>query len=85
MFLFAGKRVAQMMLHGFLSFPKLIRWSSQKAFKGKYVLRVKWKNLEAHTIGFIKSPQHQDWKKLLPHFYDPFPDVKHLVQVELNG
>ena len=52
---------------------------------GKYVLLVKWKSLEAHTIGFRKSPQYQDWKKLLHHFYDPFPDVKHFVQVELNG
>lgn len=53
--------------------------------KGKYVLLVRWKSLEAHTIGFRKSPQYQEWKKLLHHFYDPFPEVEHFEQVELNG
>lgn len=53
--------------------------------KGKYVLLVRWTSLEAHTIGFRKSPQYEDWKKLLHHFYDPFPDVEHFVQVEING
>ena len=26
--------------------------------KGKYLLLVKWQSLEAHTIGFRKSPQY---------------------------
>lgn len=52
--------------------------------KGKYVLLVRWKSLEAHTIGFRKSPQYQEWKKLLHDFYDPFPEVEHFEQVELN-
>lgn len=53
--------------------------------KGKYLLLVRWKSLEDHTIGFRKSPQYQEWKKLLHHFYDPFPEVDHFEQVELNG
>lgn len=53
--------------------------------KGKYVLLVRWKSLEDHTIGFRKSPQYQEWKKLLHHFYDPFPEVDHFEQVLLNG
>lgn len=43
----------------------------------KYILLVNWINLEAHTEGFRSSKEYQDWKKLLHHFYDPFPTVEH--------
>jgi heme-degrading monooxygenase HmoA len=47
----------------------------------RYILLAYWETLEAHTIGFRGSPQYQDWKKLLHHFYDPFPTVEHFEQV----
>jgi hypothetical protein len=28
-------------------------------------------------VGFRTSPQYQEWKALLHHFYDPFPIVEH--------
>ena len=43
----------------------------------KYVLLVKWQRLEDHTVGFRQSPQYEEWKQLLHHFYDPFPTVEH--------
>lgn len=43
----------------------------------RYVLLVYWETLEAHTIGFRESPQYEDWKKLLHHFYEPFPSIEH--------
>lgn len=43
----------------------------------QYILLVKWETLEAHTIGFRGSPEYQEWKALLHHFYDPFPIVEH--------
>ncbi|NHC36593.1 antibiotic biosynthesis monooxygenase family protein [Scytonema millei] len=49
--------------------------------KGKYLLLVKWKSLEAHTVEFRKSPEYQQWKKLLHHFYDPFPVVEHFERI----
>lgn len=49
--------------------------------KGKYLLLVSWENLEAHTIGFRESLEYQEWKKLLHHFYDPFPKVEHFEAV----
>jgi heme-degrading monooxygenase HmoA len=51
--------------------------------KGKYLLLVKWNKLEDHTVGFRGSPEYQEWKRLLHHFYEPFPVVEHFVQVEL--
>ncbi len=45
--------------------------------KSRYILLVNWKSLEAHTVGFRTSAQYQDWKKLLHHFYNPFPTVEH--------
>jgi len=43
----------------------------------RYILLVNWESLEAHTIGFRGSAEYQDWKRLLHHFYDPFPTVEH--------
>ncbi|WP_193199368.1 antibiotic biosynthesis monooxygenase family protein [Nostoc sp. MG11] len=45
--------------------------------RGKYLLLVRWETLEAHTVGFRGSPEYQEWKQLLHHFYDPFPIVEH--------
>jgi heme-degrading monooxygenase HmoA len=47
----------------------------------KYVLLVQWQHLEDHVVGFRQSPQYQDWKLLLHHFYDPFPTVEHFDPV----
>jgi len=43
----------------------------------RFLLLVQWRTLEAHTVGFRGSPEYQEWKKLLHHFYDPFPVVQH--------
>jgi heme-degrading monooxygenase HmoA len=50
--------------------------------EGRYLLLVKWESLEAHTVGFRGSIEYQEWKKLLHHFYDPFPTVEHFEQVK---
>ena len=47
----------------------------------RYVLIVRWTDLEAHTEGFRGSPEYQQWKSLLHHFYDPFPTVEHYEPV----
>ena len=45
----------------------------------KYLLLVNWQTIEDHEIGFRKSDKYQEWKKLLHHFYEPFPTVEHYV------
>ena len=50
---------------------------------GKYLLLVRWETLEDHTVGFRQSAQYQEWKRLLHHFYDPFPTVEHFEVVNL--
>lgn len=52
--------------------------------EGKYLLIIKWETLEAHTVGFRSSPEYQEWRKLLHHFYEPFPTVEHFEKVELE-
>jgi heme-degrading monooxygenase HmoA len=47
----------------------------------RYVLLVRWRTLEDHTVGFRQSPDYQRWKALLHHFYDPFPEVLHFETV----
>jgi heme-degrading monooxygenase HmoA/catechol 2,3-dioxygenase-like lactoylglutathione lyase family enzyme len=49
--------------------------------RGRYVLLVRWQSLESHTEGFRKSPQYGEWKKLLHHYYEPFPVVEHYSPV----
>jgi heme-degrading monooxygenase HmoA len=43
----------------------------------EYLLLVRWTSVAAHEIGFRKSPQYQQWRALLHHFYDPIPTVSH--------
>lgn len=52
--------------------------------EGKYLLLVKWEALEDHTIGFRQSNEYQEWKKLLHHFYNPFPTVEHFQKINLS-
>ena len=47
----------------------------------RYVLMVRWQTLEAHTVGFRGSEGYQEWRRLLHHFYDPFPTVEHFELV----
>jgi heme-degrading monooxygenase HmoA len=51
----------------------------------RYILLVNWQTLEDHTVGFRESPQYQDWKRLLHHFYDPFPTVEHYALVRSSS
>ena len=53
--------------------------------RDKYVLLVRWRALEDHTVGFRQSPQYQQWKQLLHHFYDPFPAVEHYESLYSNS
>lgn len=47
----------------------------------RYLLLVRWATLEDHTVGFRGSAEYQAWRKLLHHFYDPFPTVEHYTQI----
>jgi heme-degrading monooxygenase HmoA len=47
----------------------------------RYLLLVRWRALEDPTEGFRKSAAYQEWKRLLHHFYDPFPTVEHYERV----
>jgi heme-degrading monooxygenase HmoA len=48
---------------------------------GEYILLVRWLSLEAHEVGFRRSSEYQRWKRLLHHFYEPFPVVSHYKAV----
>ena len=48
---------------------------------GRYLLLVEWESLEDHTEGFRGSPEYEEWRSLLHHFYEPFPEVEHYTAV----
>ena len=52
--------------------------------EGKYLLLVEWQSLEDHTIGFRGSKAYEEWKLLLHHYYEPFPNVDHYEKVDLS-
>ena len=47
----------------------------------RYLLLVEWDRLEDNTEGFRGSPEYEEWRALLHHFYDPFPTVDHYEPV----
>jgi len=49
--------------------------------RGRYILLAYWETLEAHVMGFRQSAEYAEWKRLLHHFYDPFPIVEHFERV----
>ena len=49
-----------------------------------YMLLVRWDSLEDHTVGFRESAGYQEWRKLLHHFYDPFPTVLHYTATDFQ-
>jgi heme-degrading monooxygenase HmoA len=51
----------------------------------RFLLLVRWRDLESHTEGFRGSPEYQRWKALLHHFYEPFPEVWHYRIVAGDG
>ena len=49
----------------------------------QFILLVEWEKLTDHTVGFRGSKEYQEWKRLLHHFYEPFPTVEHYENVQL--
>ena len=61
------------------SMPGYVSHQLQQSIENpdRYILLVNWERLEDHIVGFRQSEQYQEWRKLLHHYYDPFPAVEH--------
>jgi heme-degrading monooxygenase HmoA len=46
----------------------------------RYLLLVWWQTLANHTEDFRGSDRYQEWRRLLHHFYEPFPLVEHYAE-----
>lgn len=66
------------------SMPGYISHQLQRCVEkqNRFILLVNWETLEDHTVGFRGSEQYQEWRKLLHHFYDPFPSVEHYQLIQ---
>jgi heme-degrading monooxygenase HmoA len=51
----------------------------------QYLLLVRWRTIEDHTVGFRNHPDFAEWKRLLHHFYDPPPTIGHYERVAGSG
>jgi heme-degrading monooxygenase HmoA len=65
------------------SIPGYVNHSLRKCIEkeNKYLLLVNWEKLEDHTVGFRESDAYLEWKRLLHHYYNPFPVVEHYEMV----
>lgn len=68
------------------SMPGYISHELQRCLEtaNRYILLVRWQELEDHAVGFRQSSEYQEWRSLLHHFYDPFPTVEHYEGVLSN-
>jgi heme-degrading monooxygenase HmoA len=73
--------------HIIASMPGYLGHELQKCLEqpDHYMLLVRWRTLEDHTTGFRQSTEYQTWRKLLHHFYDPFPTVLHYARIAGEG
>lgn len=44
---------------------------------GRFVLKVEWQTLEAHTVGFRQSPAIAEWRGIIGPFFAQPPHVEH--------
>jgi heme-degrading monooxygenase HmoA len=65
------------------SIPGYVNHSLRKCIEeeNKYLLLVEWEKLEDHTVGFRTSDSYLEWRKLLHHYYNPFPVVEHYEMI----
>lgn len=45
--------------------------------ENRYVLLIRWENLEAHTLGFRGSELFKEWRALIGPFFENPPLVQH--------
>lgn len=43
--------------------------------ENRYLLLVRWDDVESHRDGFRKSDRYERWRALLHRFYDPMPNI----------
>lgn len=74
---FAEAEPIIMSMHGYVDHE--LRRCVEQA--NRYLLLVNWQCLEDHTVGFRQSHAYAEWKRLLHHFYEPFPVVEHYTAI----
>lgn len=50
-----------------------------------YLMLIEWDSLDDHEVGFRGSAAYDQWRALLHHFYEPFPEVTHFAGIENLG
>lgn len=45
--------------------------------ENRYILLIRWENLEAHTLGFRGSELFKEWRALIGPFFENPPLVQH--------
>lgn len=46
----------------------------------RYLLKIQWKTLEDHTVGFRESALFVEWRAIVGPFFASAPQVEHFVR-----
>ena len=65
------------------AWQRIVAWAVAAVILFLLFERVRWTTLADHEVGFRQSAEYQEWKRLLHHFYAPFPTVVHFEPVAL--
>lgn len=49
--------------------------------EGRYLLQVRWTDVEAHTMGFRESPAFAQWRAIVGPYFSTPPVVAHFERV----
>jgi heme-degrading monooxygenase HmoA len=63
--------------------PGFISFELQRGLEtdGRYLLLVRWRSVEDHTVGFRQSPQFQRWRQLIGPYFAAPPAVEHYERI----
>ena len=61
----------------------VVDWKVVKGIESpeRYILQIRWKTLEDHTVGFRQSPLFAQWRAIVGPFFAQPPVVEHFLLV----
>jgi heme-degrading monooxygenase HmoA len=67
--------------------PGFLRLELQRCreIEGRYLLLVRWREIEDHLVGFRQSPRFTQWRTLIGPYFNAPPDMHHYDEVGGEG
>jgi heme-degrading monooxygenase HmoA len=65
----------------------VVDWKVVKGIESpeRYILQIRWKTLEDHTVGFRGGPLFPQWRAIVGPFFAQPPVVEHFDLIAMSG